>query len=66
MVYHDEQRIKQILINLLSNAIKFTESGKVTVKASNDMEFLVISVKDTGAGISEINQKKLFKLFGFI
>jgi signal transduction histidine kinase len=36
------------------------------ITVSSDLEFLVISVKDTGVGISSENQKKLFKLFGFI
>jgi signal transduction histidine kinase len=36
------------------------------ITVSSDLEFLVISVKDTGIGISSENQKKLFKLFGFI
>ena len=51
-IYHDEQRIKQILLNLQSNAIKFTEKGMVSITASNDENFLTIAVKDTGSGIS--------------
>ena len=66
LIYHDEQRLTQILLNLQSNAIKFTEKGQVMIKVSNDEEYLFISVIDTGAGISFENQDKLFKLFGFI
>jgi signal transduction histidine kinase len=51
---------------LLSNALKFTERGCIKIKAVIVEEFLEISVKDTGIGISEENKKKLFKLFGFI
>lgn len=55
------------MLNLLSNALKFTEeNGKITISCSTDEEFIKISVKDTGIGISEENKKKLFKLFGFL
>ena len=49
-----------------SNAIKFTEKGSVQISVSMDDEFFYASVKDTGAGISQENQTKLFKLFGFL
>jgi signal transduction histidine kinase len=65
-VYHDEQRISQILLNLLSNALKFTQDGTVKVTVEKHSEFFKIAVKDSGIGISEENQQKLFKLFGFI
>jgi CheY-like chemotaxis protein/nitrogen-specific signal transduction histidine kinase len=62
-VYADRTRVKQVLLNLLSNAIRYTESGTVTVKAScNDHEVLC-SVTDTGPGIPEEEQKKLFREF---
>jgi signal transduction histidine kinase len=56
LIYHDEQRISQILLNLQSNAIKFTERGSVKVSVSKDEEFLYMSVKDSGVGISQENQ----------
>jgi signal transduction histidine kinase len=51
----DERAIRQILINLLSNAVKFTpEGGQITIAAAVDPEGrLVLSVADTGIGISE-------------
>ncbi|MBF0227338.1 MAG: response regulator, partial [Desulfobacterales bacterium] len=64
----DPIRLKQILVNLLSNAIKFTEQGEVeiTVTFTRKNERLGefnFSVQDTGIGISEEQQKKLFKAF---
>lgn len=66
----DETRLRQILSNLLSNAVKFTEQGGVAVHARLDMAAqdsdggeLVLSVSDTGVGISPEAQKKLFQPF---
>ena len=47
----DKARLQQMVINLLSNAIKFTDSGSVTVSASQANGQLVLSVTDTGKGI---------------
>ena len=52
LIFHDEQRITQILLNLQSNAVKFTEEGKIVTNLSIDDEYLIVSVRDTGAGIS--------------
>lgn len=64
----DSHRFRQILMNLIGNAIKFTEAGHVTVKCkmepdAQDSQKLVISVHDSGIGISLSDQKKLFKPF---
>jgi len=64
----DPTRLKQILVNLLGNAVKFTESGEVELKVSftktadstGEFSFLV---RDTGIGISEEQQRQLFKAF---
>ena len=70
MVISDEQRIKQVLLGLQSNAIKFTERGYVKIIVQrefvSDEEFLKITIEDTGIGIEQEDQKKLFKLFGFL
>ncbi|BBF87010.1 hybrid sensory histidine kinase [Aquitalea magnusonii] len=65
----DPLRFKQILSNLLSNAIKFTSQGSVTVRVRQsllpDQQMLVqIRVTDTGIGISEEDQQRLFLPFG--
>ena len=59
----DEQRIAQVLLNLLGNAIKFTDEGEVRVEASISNETFLVSVSDTGPGLSEVDQKKIFEEF---
>ena len=60
----DERKVKQILFNLLSNAVKFTPSGgTVTLAARAADGQVVISVRDTGIGISAEDQEKIFEEF---
>lgn len=64
----DPTRIRQIVMNILGNAIKFTKQGRITVTASsqriNDaLSKVIITVKDTGIGISDEQQAKLFQPF---
>ena len=64
----DPYRINQILINLLSNAVKFTEAGAITINCNvlldeADAQLVLISVTDTGIGMDEEFQKKLFEEF---
>ncbi len=67
-VLGDPVRLRQVMLNLISNAAKFTESGEIVVRvrpsdgaeANRRIEF---EVSDTGAGISEEGQKKLFENF---
>jgi len=68
IVMGDPVRLHQILFNLMSNSFKFTSQGSVTVRAvieSEDAESIhaIISVADTGIGISEEQQKNLFLPF---
>ena len=64
-IHIDPVRFKQILINLCNNAIKFTKEGSVSIKISCDKksESLFVKVIDTGIGLSDEQQKKLFKPF---
>jgi PAS domain S-box-containing protein len=59
----DQQRIAQVLLNLVGNAIKFTEKGEVKVAVGVSNETFLISVSDTGPGISKADQKKIFEEF---
>ncbi|TDE28437.1 response regulator [Flavobacterium ranwuense] len=66
----DSIRLKQILVNLIGNALKFTKEGYVKLNISNTVSLenenqchLKFSVKDTGIGIKEENQEKIFHSF---
>ncbi|GGD16461.1 hypothetical protein GCM10011343_04200 [Flavobacterium orientale] len=68
-IWIDPIRIKQVLINLLGNAVKFTATGKIKLKITTlnkiDTHQSVVrfSVIDTGIGIKEENQAKIFEAF---
>lgn len=64
----DPGRLNQVLMNLLSNAIKFTPSGSIKLKVqsktiSANEHLIIIDVIDTGIGISQKNQKRIFNAF---
>lgn len=66
----DSNRLRQMLINLLNNALKFTLEGQVILElkqsdrlAENKMLWLIFNVKDTGIGIADEMQNKLFQPF---
>lgn len=63
-----ESRVKQIMTNILGNAVKFTEEGSVSItfraeNSANGQKFLIISMADTGIGISKHDQADLFQSF---
>ncbi|RAN82557.1 hybrid sensor histidine kinase/response regulator, partial [Bacillus sp. SRB_336] len=62
-VIGDALRIKQVLLNLANNALKFTEHGHVSLRAQRTSEGLQFSVSDTGPGIPEASQARLFQRF---
>jgi len=60
----DPDKIERIIFNLLSNATKFTNpGGKITVNIFDKGETVIISIQDTGIGISEENKQKIFQRF---
>ena len=61
--YTDKAKISQILINLLSNSIKFTQSGYIELACTMVSNNLHIVIADTGAGITQEQQEKLFTPF---
>ena len=68
LVTGDPMRLRQVLLNLVGNAVKFTEQGSVEiiielVKTDESVAVLHFRVKDTGIGIDEATQGKLFQKF---
>lgn len=60
----DQQKVETIVYNLLSNAVKYTPAkGTIAVKIMPKDDFLVLSVEDSGPGISPQREKELFKPF---
>lgn len=61
IVYADSEMIKVVLRNLISNAVKFTPAnGSICIKSSIENDELIIAVEDTGIGITEQDQVKIF------
>jgi signal transduction histidine kinase/CheY-like chemotaxis protein len=59
----DRDRLIQVVINLISNAVKFTDTGSVTCLAERRGGDIIVSVIDTGLGISPSDQPKVFERF---
>ncbi|HBN75016.1 MAG TPA: hypothetical protein DD473_04205 [Planctomycetaceae bacterium] len=67
-VIGDSERLRQVLVNLIGNALKFTESGQVSVEVQADdvadnRQMISLSVQDTGIGMPEEIQERLFLPF---
>ena len=68
LIVADGRRLRQVLLNLISNALKFTETGRVTVRAKDEAsgdgkKWIRIEVEDTGIGIAEEAQHRIFEKF---
>lgn len=63
MVSTDQRRLTQIVMNLVSNAVKYTEKGGVEIELQENQNKTILSVKDTGIGLSDADIKKLFQPF---
>ena len=63
-MHADQTKVRQTLFNLLSNAIKFTpDNGEVGIRATRSNAAVSISVWDTGVGIAEQDQQRIFEEF---
>ena len=71
-IHADEKRLRQVLLNLLGNAVKFTDHGNVTLRVSNihggfeareNTSVIRFEVEDTGPGIPNEYQEKIFQPF---
>ena len=70
ILYGDEIRLKQVAMNILTNAVKYTEQGSITIKLDFERcprdpgeAMLRFVITDTGIGMKEEDQKKLFSAF---
>jgi signal transduction histidine kinase len=59
----DDRRLSQVLLNLVGNAIKFTDSGSVSIESRVLDGTFTIAIRDTGPGIAEADQEKIFDEF---
>jgi GAF domain-containing protein/anti-sigma regulatory factor (Ser/Thr protein kinase) len=59
----DARRVSQVLLNLVGNAIKFTDEGGVEISASAADKQFVLTVRDTGPGIADADQERIFGEF---
>ncbi len=63
IVKADERRLRQILINLLSNAVRYTSEGEIRFEVGYRTEIATFTVSDTGRGIAEKDQERIFAPF---
>ena len=64
VVWADELKLKQVVLNLLTNAVKFTpDGGSVDVTAALAGDEVQVTVRDTGVGIAEAEQERIFEAF---
>lgn len=67
IIHGDGPRLEQVLLNLMTNAVKFTpQGGSISVRAEEQDSGLVVSIKDSGIGIPQEEQSRLFKPYSRI
>lgn len=62
-VYGDEESVRQIMTNLIGNGTKFTRDGQIEAHATKSGDWVRVCVKDSGIGISEEEQARIFEAF---
>jgi len=63
IVETDAVKVRQMIVNLLSNAVKFTDRGRIILSGDQAGDQLVITVEDTGIGISQDHFERIFEPF---
>ena len=63
MAHGDARRVSQVLLNLVGNAIKFADEGEVEIRAATEKGQFVLTVRDTGPGIPDADQERIFGEF---
>jgi signal transduction histidine kinase len=59
----DPDRLLQIFLNLLTNAVKFTDAGSIRVTVQRERDYVEVSVRDTGIGITPEQKERIFEAF---
>jgi len=62
-LFTDQSKLRQVLLNLIGNAIKFTNQGSVTVSTKQLPDVILFEIRDTGIGIGQVHQAKIFEVF---
>ncbi len=63
-LYTDEKRLRQVIVNLLNNAIKYTPQGHIKIRLDiKNTRAMALHIEDTGPGISEKEQARIFEAF---
>jgi heavy metal sensor kinase len=63
IVLGDKMRLQQLFTNLIDHAIKYTPEGSIDITMEKNKEYVLVKVKDTGIGIPQEEQEKIFKRF---
>jgi signal transduction histidine kinase/CheY-like chemotaxis protein len=63
LVYCDRTRIQQVVLNLVSNAVRFTDEGEIAIEVTGQEDEVLVSVADTGRGISSEDKERIFEPF---
>ena len=63
LILGDRVRLRQVALNLLTNAVRFTESGGIVVRSVEEDGYVVVTIQDTGPGISDEDIPRLFREF---
>lgn len=63
IVQFEHYKLKQMILNLVSNSVKYTDEGSITVSLSDDSDYVILKVIDTGIGIPKEDQGRIFERF---